>query len=189
MDENFQSCLRIWIVHQNRRDHTCLHFLNRGLKLNQKSRIHRRSTPNFFILEVQNFEEAAQIFIVDENFESWFSIRVAYRNRAGKHIWFCSNGGLFSCQQDQLLLQKFEKSWFLEFENLELLENLRMWMKTFEANAVFQYLVKIGRGEYPFRFLSRGLFRCRQVPKLSENRPKSGLLKCSAFLFYENSSI
>ena len=45
-------------------------FLNRGLKPDQKSKLHPEIIPNFFILEVQNFKEAAQIFNVDENFQS-----------------------------------------------------------------------------------------------------------------------
>ena len=68
MDENFQSCLRISIVHQNRMDHPYLSFSNRGLKPDQKRKLHHEIIPNFFILEVQNFDKAAQISNVDGNY-------------------------------------------------------------------------------------------------------------------------
>ena len=51
MDENFQSCLRISIVHQNRRVHNCRRFSNRGLKRNQKRRLFHDLTPNFELFE------------------------------------------------------------------------------------------------------------------------------------------
>ena len=48
-------------------------------------------------------EKAAQISSTDENFPSWFRIRVVHQNYAGEHIHFCSNGSLFGHQQSRLL--------------------------------------------------------------------------------------
>ena len=49
------------------------------------------------------FQKAAQISSTDENFPSWFRIRVVHQNHAGEHIHFCPNGFLFGHQKSRWL--------------------------------------------------------------------------------------
>ena len=64
---------------------------------------------------------------------------------------------------------KIHDFWVLKIWNFW--TTLRMWMKSFEANAVFQQLVKIGRGHHPFDFYLEASFdadKYQNFPKIDK---------------------